>query len=208
MRPINERLAEELLEAGKREFLERGFQGASMRSIAAAAGVTTGALYRYYTDKEALLDALVKESADTLEEAYRNQQRQFAQKPLQSQLEGLPEVSDGSAAWMMKYIYDHFDAFKLIVCCSAGTKYEYYLDTLIDIETESGRRLIDRMTEAGLPVQDMDDGLIHILSSALFNGMFETVRHDMPREAAFTYMERLREFYSAGWFKMLGISGS
>ena len=67
MRPVNEKLAEKLLEAGKQEFLERGFQGASMRSIAAAAGVTTGALYRYYTDKAALLDALVQEPADTLE---------------------------------------------------------------------------------------------------------------------------------------------
>lgn len=206
MRPINEKLAEELLEAGKREFLERGFQGASMRSIAAAAGVTTGALYRYYTDKAALLDALVKDAADTLEAAYREQQRQFAEKPLQNQLDGLPEVSDESAGWMMEYIYDHFDAFKLITCCSAGTKYQYYLDTLIDIESESGRRLIDRMKEEGLPVRDMDDTLIHILSSALFNGMFETVRHDMSREMAFAHMESLREFYSAGWFKILGIS--
>lgn len=208
MRPINEKLAEELLEAGKREFLEHGFRGASMRGIAAAAGVTTGALYRYYTDKEALLDALVKEPADTLETAYREQQRLFAEKPLQSQLAGLPEVSDDSASWMMQYIYDHFDAFKLIVCCSAGTKYEYYLDTLIDIESESGRRLIDRMKEEGIPVRDMDDALIHIFSSALFNGMFETVRHDMPRETAYAYMVSLREFYSAGWFKILGISGN
>lgn len=205
MRPINEKLAQELLEAGKREFLERGFQGASMRSIAAAAGVTTGALYRYYTDKEALLDALVKEPADALEEKYREQQRLFAEQNLQSQLEGLPEVSDESASWMMQYIYDHFDAFKLIVCCSAGTKYAYYLDTLIDIETEAGRRLIDRMKEEGVPVRDMDDALIHILSSMLFNGMFETVRHDMPMEEAFSHMETLREFYSAGWFRILGI---
>lgn len=205
MRPINEKLAQELLEAGKREFLERGFQGASMRSIAAAAGVTTGALYRYYTDKEALLDALVKEPADALEEKYREQQRLFAEQNLQSQLEGLPEVSDESASWMMQYIYDHFDAFKLIVCCSAGTKYAYYLDTLIDIEAEAGRRLIDRMKEEGVPVRDMDDALIHILSSMLFNGMFETVRHDMPMEEAFSHMETLREFYSAGWFRILGI---
>ncbi len=206
MRPINEKLAEQLLEAGKQEFLEKGFLGASMRSIAAAAGVTTGALYRYYTDKEAMLDALVKEPADTLVAFYREQQRSFAAKSLQRQLDGLPEISDGSAAWMLDYIYDHFDAFRLIVCCGAGTKYEHYLDTLIDIESESGRKLIDRMLEEGIPVLDMDDSLIHILSAMLFNGVFETVRHNMPREEAFTHVDRLREFYTAGWFKILGIS--
>ena len=135
MRPVNEKLAEQLLEAGRQEFLAKGFQGASMRSIAAAAGVTTGALYRYYTDKEALFDALVREPADALENAYREQHRVFAEKSLQNQLADLPEISDGSAAWMMDLIYDHFDAFKLIACCAVGTRYEHYLDILIDIET-------------------------------------------------------------------------
>lgn len=206
MRIPNEKLAAELLEAGKKEFLERGFQGASMRSIAASLGVTTGALYRYYTDKEAMFDALVEDPAKVLETSYREQQQNYADQPLQSQLDGLPEISDGSAAWMMNYIYDHFDAFKLIACCSAGTRYEHYIDTLIDIESESGRRLIDRMKEEGVPVQEMDDELIHILSSALFNGMFETVRRDMPREKAMQHMCSLRDFYSAGWFKILGLA--
>lgn len=206
MRIPNEKLAAELLEAGKKEFLERGFQGASMRSIAASLGVTTGALYRYYTDKEAMFDALVEEPAKVLETSYREQQQNYADQSLQSQLDGLPEISDGSAAWMMNYIYDHFDAFKLIACCSAGTRYENYIDTLIDIESESGRRLIDRMKEEGVPVQEMDDELIHILSSALFNGMFETVRRDMPREKAMQHMCSLRDFYSAGWFKILGLA--
>ena len=46
MRPVNEKLAADLLEAGKQEFLEKGFQGASMRGIASRLSVTTGALYR------------------------------------------------------------------------------------------------------------------------------------------------------------------
>ena len=51
MRPVNEKLAADLLEAGKQEFLEKGFQGASMRGIASRLSVTTGALYSFYTDK-------------------------------------------------------------------------------------------------------------------------------------------------------------
>ena len=205
MRLINEKLASDLLEAGKREFLASGFQGASLRNIAASLGVTTGAIYRYYTDKEELFTALVEAPAAELEQRYRNIQKDFAKLPIENQLEELPEVSGSEHDWMMGFIYDNFDAFKLITCCSAGTGYEYYLDTLAEIETNSGRALLDRMEEAGLHPRKMDDELIHIMSSALFNGVFETVRHDMPREKAFAYMEDLREFYSAGWFKLLGI---
>lgn len=205
MRPINEKLAEELLEAGKQEFLERGFLGASMRSIAAAAGVTTGALYRYYADKEALFDALVGEPAQVLLESYRKIQREFSELPLEQRLSNLPEISDDGQMWMIAHIYDHFDAFKLITCCSVGTRYEHYLDTLIEIEVNASQVLIEAMEAAGMKVQPIDDELIHIVSSALFNGMFETVRHDMPREKAVQHMCSLRDFYSAGWFKILGI---
>ena len=75
MRPVNEKLRADLLEAGKREFMENGFRGASLKSIAASLGVTTGAIYRYYTDKEALFDELVREPAKELVERYQTLQQ-------------------------------------------------------------------------------------------------------------------------------------
>ena len=206
MKLANEKLAADLLEAGKQEFLAKGFQGASLRSIAASLGVTTGAIYRYYSDKEALFDALVEEPARTLVERYRETQQTFSSLTLESQLSSIHKITSNGRMWMTQHIYDHFDAFKLISCCSAGTKYENYIDTLIEIEANASRVLIDRMTEAGLPVHPIDDDLIHIVASAMFSGMFEPVRHDMPREKAAEYMNSLKEFYSAGWFKILGIS--
>ena len=55
-----------ILETAKKEFLERGFNGTSMRRIAALAGVTTGALYGYFDSKEKIFDALVKDSYDAV----------------------------------------------------------------------------------------------------------------------------------------------
>lgn len=208
MKLVNEKLAADLLKAGSKEFLSMGFQGASLRSIAASLGVTTGAIYRYYSDKEALFDALVEEPAKTLVEQYRELQKSFAAMPLERQLCELPEVPDEKQLWMLRHIYDHFDAFKLIICCSAGTKYEHYIDTLIEIEANSSRALIDRMTAEELKIRCVDDELIHIVSSALFFGMFETVKHEMPFEKAVIYTNSLREFYSAGWFKILGLSNA
>ena len=205
MRPANEKLADQLLEAGRTEFLAHGFQGASLRNIAASLGVTTGAIYRYYQDKEALFDALVSSPADQLLEAYREVQRKFAAKPLNEQLTSLPEVSDEGQIWMVDFIYDHFDAFKLIACCSVGTRYEHYTDTLVECEEVASRVLIDKMIAAGRPIQDIDDILNHIISSTLINGMFELVRHDLPRETAQEQIDVLKAFYSAGWFKILGL---
>ena len=118
----------------------------------------------------------MREPAQELVERYRTLQQTFAGRNLEEQLQKLPEVPDKEASWMMDFLYDHFDAFKLIACCSSGTKYEHYLDTLAEIEDHSGRLLVDRMVDAGYPIRRLDDELIHIMSTALFNGMFETIR--------------------------------
>lgn len=205
MKPTNEKLAADILSAGKKEFLEKGFQKASMRSIASSLAVTTGAIYRYYTDKEAIFEALVEEPAKELADRYRASQQKFAEMSLKEQLEGLPDVADHECVWMVDYVYDHFDAFKLIACCSTGTRYEHYLDALIEIEVNASHLLMEKMQREGLNVLPLDDDMVHILASALFNGLFETVRHDTPKEKAVAYVDTLRTFYSAGWFKILGI---
>ena len=38
----------------------------------------------------------------------------------------------------------------------------------------------------------------------MFNGLFEIVVHDMPREQARQYMAQFRSFYTAGWLKLMG----
>ena len=48
-----------LLSCGKREFLEKGYAKANLRSICEASGVTTGAFYFSFASKEALLRAIL-----------------------------------------------------------------------------------------------------------------------------------------------------
>ena len=51
---------EKLLASARQEFLEKGYMQASLRSICKNAGVTTGALYFFFQDKEDLFTQLVE----------------------------------------------------------------------------------------------------------------------------------------------------
>ena len=112
---------------------------------------------------------------------------------------------DSKVDVMIDIIYDNFDAFKLIVCKSAGSGYEYYIDKMIDVETKNTVRFIKQLNDAGIKMNVVRADLSHMLSSAMFNGIFEVVAHDLPREEARGYIKQVQGFFSAGWDKLLGL---
>lgn len=63
---------ERIVDAAERLFAERGFSGVSMPAIAAAAGITAGAIYKHFEGKEELFFSIVRravEAAPTMKEA-------------------------------------------------------------------------------------------------------------------------------------------
>ena len=53
-----------LLQSAREEFMEKGYMKASLRNICRNAGVTTGALYFFFKDKEDLYESLIKETVN------------------------------------------------------------------------------------------------------------------------------------------------
>lgn len=196
---------QKILNCGRDEFLQKGFEGSSLRSIAKAANVTTGAIYGYFPDKKALFDALVSQPAKELLDKYISVHEEFTMLPPETQISEMTRTSDESMTWMVEYIYGHYDAFKLLICCSAGTEYAGYLNQMVEVETQSTQHFISAIRQTGQQVRDVDEQLSHILANTLFSGMFEIVAHDMPREKAKDYIDSLKEFYTAGWFQILGL---
>lgn len=194
---------EKLRKIGKEEFLDKGYKDASLREIAKKAGFTLGAFYGYYDSKESLFDDIVKEPAQTLIDYYVGVQTGFSELPPERQEDEMDQVSNTSLIQMLDILYEHFDAFKLIFFRSKGTRYETYLQKLIDVEIDYTRRFIDVLKAQGHRV-DIDEELSHILISAMFFGFVEVIDHDMRKEKAMHYITQLRAFYSAGWHKLLG----
>lgn len=204
MKKKNELAVDKILECAKDEFTEKGFEGASMRAIAERAGYTTGMLYARFADKSRLFKELVGEAADKLFNYYAGIQDEFAGYPAEKQKDEMHSYVDNKMDVMIDIVYDNFDAFKLIVCKSAGSGYEYYVDKMIDVETENTHRFIRQLNEAGIKINEVRADLAHILASAMFNGIFEVVSHDLSREDARYYIRQLQDFFNAGWDRLLG----
>lgn len=195
-----------IMDEGKKEFLDKGYKDASLRNIVKRAGVTTGAFYGYYPDKAALFGALVSPAAEKLRKFYLSSVNEFEALPQEQKIARMRTHTNEAYEHFVDYIYEHFDAFKLIVCCSAGTDYEHYIDSLIEVEVESTQRFIQTLKENGHTVADIYPDLIHMLASACYTGIFETVAHDMPKDDTARYIATLVDFFQAGWDKILGLT--
>lgn len=60
------RTRRKLLDAAKRLFNERGYDAATVRDIATAAGLSTGAVFASFSDKSDLFDAVIADDFETL----------------------------------------------------------------------------------------------------------------------------------------------
>lgn len=194
-----------ILNAGKKEFLEKGFKTASLRSIVKEAGVTTGAFYGYFSSKEALYASIVEPHAAAIMGRFMQTQLEFAELPDEQQPDHMGVESADCVEWMIDYMYDHLDEVKILICCNDGTSYDAFIDRMVEVEVEYTFKYIDVLKKLGNTVHSIDADLAHMIASGMFNGIFEVLYHDMPKDRAKVFIKQLREFHTAGWNKIMGL---
>ena len=119
-------------------------------------------------------------------------QDNFEQLSGEEQSEHLSDVAGSCMEWCVDYMYDHYDAFKLILCCSEGTPYAHFIHNMVEVEVESTYKFMDQMRRIGKEINEIDPEMCHMLA--------------MPREKVHEYVRQLREFYTAGWMKIFGFT--
>ena len=186
------------------EFLDKGFLGASLRQIVKNAGVTTGAFYGYFSSKEALFASIVEPHAAALMGRFMEAQTSFAELPETEQPGHMGQESADYVHWMVDYICQNHEPVKLLLTKAEGTSYEHFVHNMVEVEVEYTLRYMDVLRRLGREVPELSQSLCHIIASGMFNGLFEIVVHDMPKEQALRDVEQFRTFYTGGWLKLMG----
>lgn len=172
-----------LLEKAASEFLEKGYEKASLRKIASDSGVSTHTIYTRFGDKAGLFDILVKDTASelcnliTLNPAMNDEQR---------------------INIILNFIYSNYKVFKLIFCKSRGSEYEAFIETLTSIEEKNMKQ---RLKKENKKFQDYF--LIHRTCKNLYLDFYEIVEKDYSLIKAKEYMKHINLFRNAGWKAIL-----
>ena len=193
---------EKIIAAARKEFLTYGFTDASMRRIAAAAGMSASGLYKHFAGKEEMFSALVEPDYQGLLALFRQEAGD------QEQFIGTGDLSvwetGQDAKLAVAYIYDHLEAFRLIICRSQGTKYESFLHDLAVLEEEMTLSFMKNLKKQGVSINNFSEKELHLLTTANVNAVFQTVEHDFTRDEAMHYADTLDRFFSKGWKEFFG----
>ena len=196
---------EKIITVAVKEFMEYGFENASMRRIATEVGLTVGALYRHFPNKEEMFAALVEPTIDELMKKYREFCEQGYEVMKCGDVQQLWNESESETKWLMCFVYDHFEAFKLLICRSQGTRFESFVHDMALLEERSTLDYFERMKHYNMTVNELSQQEFHMLVTANVSALFEAVIHDFSREEAIHYAQTLDAFFSKKKKKILGI---
>lgn len=186
---------ERILACGKEFFLKYTFKSAPLRKIVGAAGVTTGAFYGYFVNKEALFYALTDETAQGLMALLNSVAEEMDAFPPEEKvfrmcgayIRRIPEIVD--------YLLSHRDEMRLILACSQGTRYENFFGS---IQRYSEDNISQSAAEAEKKLRPLSADTMELLMDGYFSILAKLILEEIDREKMIRNMTEVARVYEAG----------
>ena len=123
---------EKLIISAKKEFMEKGFEKASLRAICSAAGLTTGAIYFFFKDKNGLFGAAIDEPLNRIITAIE----QHFSEDMETDIADFQHTSgdhDDFAEQMIEALYADRDAMIIMLEKASGSSYDGIIDRFVGL---------------------------------------------------------------------------
>jgi len=182
-----------ILASARRQFMERGFRSASLNRIVADAGFTKGAFYGYYASKEELFDALVAQTSEGLAQVMGRITTGWAGYPEEEQPDHLDEAFFARLPELADFIVDHRDDLRLILTRSEGTRYEGFLESLVENNAQRIEPMLARMGLGG-----MDPDTYRLLMTAYYGTLARIATSDYTRDQIVAKMRDVQVVFRTG----------
>lgn len=194
-----------IMAAARDEFMEYGYEKASMRRIGERCCMTAAGIYRHCRDKADLFDQLVAPAVNRLYAWLRAHVRRYVEAA-----EG-----DGAVLWkdteidlMREVVYPGMEDYRLLLTCAQGTKYASFLHDLAEYNQSEMAKYLPMLRAKGYKVRDISPKELHLLLSAYTAALFEPVVHGYPLDEALRCLETVEAFFLPGWKALMGFENT
>lgn len=189
-----------LIASAKKEFKEKGFAKASLRKISADAGLTTGAVYFFFQDKNGLLSAIVEEPLNRILAILR--EHLIADQDEVMHYEQHDGDHDAFAAALIGEMYADYDAMMILLHHAQGSAYENIVDRMIALLDEYYQTMAAQYA-ALFPGKRINQYMLHWFSHMQINAFVHLLEHEPDRAQALKKISPVLDFMVKGFMEYI-----
>ncbi len=183
-----------IIQAAYSEFLAYGFQKASLHKIAEKAGVTTGAIYTRYKNKDALFASLLQDFFETMKALFTPIAEEYEKIKHSAQPEDILRAINAEERIYFQLLTGHYDDCTLFFCRSDGSSVETVLHELMDQKAE--QTVVFFFQVYG---KEPNADAIRLLMGAQFGYFRQILDQHMEEGRMLTCLQAVLDFTNAGW---------
>lgn len=184
-----ENTIEKIKQTALDEFFMHGYNKASLRTICSRAGVTTGAMYFYFKNKEALFREIFEPLVVQYEELLvRYMKLELAEPELGTQLD----------VQMMQFILEHRKEAVIILEKAQGSCYEMYRSKVEQLMEQSIYTFYKSRMD-----YEPDEKFVKILAKIRLDGCLEIIKGNYSMEDSLYLVEKIGIYSMGGTDKLI-----
>lgn len=187
-------LDEGIVKAAYSEFLEHGFQKASIHKIAEKAGVTTGAIYTRYKSKDALFVSLLQPFFTVYQSFFAPAAAEYEKARGSRNVEALCSAIRFEEELYVRLLTEHYNDCTLFFCKSDGSSIEAMLKDTMEAKARTTVQFFRDVYG-----KDVNALAIRLLMGSQFWYFRQLLDERLTQKEMLESLRSVLEFSNAGW---------
>ena len=183
-----------IIQAAYSEFLAYGFQKASLHKIAEKAGVTTGAIYTRYKNKDALFVSLLQDFFEAMKVLFAPVAEEYEKAKHSAKPEDILRAINAEESIYFRLLTEHYDDCTLFFSRSDGSSVEMILKEIMNTKT---KQTVDFFSEVYGKAPNED--AIRLLMGSQFWYFRQLLNERLDKDEMFDCLCSILDFTNAGW---------
>jgi AcrR family transcriptional regulator len=181
-----------IIDAARAEFLEKGFERASVRTITARARTSKSNLYNYFQDKDRLFYAVLE---PTLTQVYQGLEAAKIYNAPKSAAAYTRDSQKFVVTKVMEFVFNHMTDLKLLLFNAQGSSLANFKDRITDAFTG----LLCEWVESIQPQKEISRFFIGQVAGLIIGGIEQTIKSGVTPEQVETHQDEFVAFLYHGW---------
>lgn len=190
---------EKLIESAKAEFMEKGYNKASLRTICANAGVTTGALYFFFEDKADLFRAIVGKPVDELFSIMQSHFDEDDEIVMSPDYDADEDDHSEIAQVLIHHIYSNYDAAILLLTKSQGSEYENLVDRIVEMTESKSIETMEKISLKNGKKKKVNKYMLHLVIHLMVDSFVHLVTHEPDEKKALANIKKVFKMTMHNW---------